>query len=61
MNNAFCKNPISRVVYEFLKRTSFRTISWYLLFYGSVACTNTITQRISSCVRHSLQSATNIF
>jgi len=60
-NNVLYKIPILHVAYQFLKWTSFRTIWWYLLFCGSIACMNAITQIIIFCVLHSLQFATNIF
>ena len=60
-NNALSKIPILYVAYHFLKWTSFRTIWWYLLFYGSIVCMNTITQPRVSCLLHSHHFATNIF
>jgi len=37
-------------IYWFLKWTCFHTIWWYLLFYDSIACMNTIIQLIISCI-----------
>ena len=59
-NNALSKIQILHFVYQFLKWTSFRTIWWYLVFYGSITCMNTIAQLIITWVLHSLQFATNI-
>ena len=43
-NNALIKIPILHVVglYQFLKWTPCRTIWWCLLFYGSIACMNSV-------------------
>ena len=51
------------MLHHFLKWTYFRKIWWHLLFYGNgnIACMNTITQLMISCVLHSHQFATSIF
>jgi len=44
-----------------MKIFPYNVIVQYLLFYGDIACMNTLTQIIISCVLHSLQFTTNIF